>query len=408
MRYVVIGASAAGISGAKYLRELDKEAEIIVVSMDRAIVSRCMLHEYINGQKTKEELNFANPGDFFESYNMSWRSGTKVEALDVKEKSLSLSDGEQLKYDKLLVATGASAFVPPIAGLRETKNVVALRDFEDAEFIKETVPHIKNVVILGAGLVGIDAIDGILPYDVKITMLEMGSRIAPLQLDDYASEVYKKRLADRGVCVRLGVAMEKVIADEAGKVKEVGLSTGEILPCELLIVATGVRANVAFLKEAGVECDRFGLIINAKGETNTKDIYGAGDVTGRNPIWPVAVKAGKVAAYNMIGQEINMNDYFATKNTMRFVGLPTLSLGLPIKPDETFEETIYKEGEDYKKIIHKDGKIYGVILQGDLSYSGVFTQLVRFKLDTNFIDKVKYKIDYGDYFNVKQNQEYTY
>jgi len=408
MKYVIIGVSAAGISCAKKLREIKKDAEILMISKDEHVVSRCMLHQYVDGQRTVEQLNFANPADFFSEYQVEWKKGVEVTALDPQGKILTLSSGETISYDKVLIATGASSFVPPVENLRQARQVVGLRNFEDAVYIKEMIPKVKHAVVLGAGLVGIDAVSGLLHQNVKLTLVEMGNRILPIQLDEYAAGVYEERFRKNGVEVKLGVSAQKVLMDEEMNVTGLMLNTGEVIPCELIIVATGVRSNVGFLAESGIETDRFGLIINAKCETNVREVYGAGDVTGRNPIWPNAIKSGMIAAYNMAGIEMFLTDYFSSKNTMNFLGLPTMSLGIPIKPDDSFHEVIEKRGRDYKKIIYKDGRIYGAIIQGDLSYVGVLTQLVKFKINIEHIDKPIFSIDYGDFFNVKQNQEFTY
>lgn len=408
MRYVVIGASAAGINGAKTIKEIDKNAEVIIISKDEYIISRCMLHQYINGERTIETLNFANPGDFTEAYGMRWMKGIEVTAVDPKEKILSLSNGESLSYDKVLIATGASSFIPPVENLREANHVVGLRNLEDAIIIKEMIPKIKNAVVLGAGLVGIDAVSGLLHSDVHVTLVEMGNRILPIQLDEYTAGVYEERFRENGVDIRLGVSAKKVEMDENNNPTGVLLSNGEMVPCDLIIVATGVRANIKFLEGSGIETDRFGLIVNAQCATNTKDVYGAGDVTGRNPIWPNAVKQGIVAGNAMAEHEISMADFFSSKNTMNFLGLATLSIGVPIKPDDTYIETIQKQGKDYKKFIHKNGKLYGILVQGDLSYVGGLTQLIQYKLDIGDIQKSIFKVDYADFFNVKSNEEFTY
>ena len=408
MRYVVIGASAAGINGAKTIKEIDKSAEVIMISKDEHIVSRCMLHQYINGERTIETLNFANPGDFTEAYGIRWMKGTEVTAIDPKEKVLSLSNGESLSYDKVLIATGASSFIPPVENLRKANHVVGLRNLEDAIIIKEMIPKIKNAVVLGAGLVGIDAVSGLLHSDVHVTLIEMASRILPIQLDEYTAGVYEERFRENGVDIRLGVIAKKVEMDENNNPTGVLLSTGEVIPCDLIIVATGVRANIKFLEGSGIETDRFGLIVNAQCATNTKDVYGAGDVTGRNPIWPNAVKQGMVAGNAMAEHEISMSDFFSSKNTMNFLGLATLSIGVPIKPDDTYIETIQKQGKDYKKFIHKNGKLYGILVQGDLSYVGGLTQLIQYKLEVGEIQKSIFKLDYADFFNVKSNEEFTY
>ncbi|MDU4073093.1 MAG: FAD-dependent oxidoreductase [Clostridium perfringens] len=407
MRYIVVGASAAGISGAKTLRELDKDAEIILVSKDENVYSRCILHHYISGHRDIEALDFTDR-DFFEKYNIEWKKGLEVKSIDDREHVIVLSNGESLKYDKILLATGASAFIPPVENLREAKNVVGLRNLEDAIKIKEEAEKVKNVVVLGAGLVGIDAIAGLAFKDLNVTLVEMGDRVLPIQLDKYASSKYEKRFEDAGVKLKLGVRAEKVLIDENKNPKALLINTGEEIPCELIIVATGVRSNVAFLKDSSIETDRFGLIINEKGETNARDVYGAGDITGRNPIWPTAVKEGIIAANNMVGNEIFMEDFFGSKNTMNFLGLKTMSLGVVNVPDDSYTEEIDISGENYKKIIHKDGKIYGAIIQGDLSYAGVLTQLIKEKIHVSKVKKPLFEIDYADFFNIKENLEYTY
>lgn len=407
MRYIVVGASAAGVSGAKTLRELDKDAEIILVSKDENVYSRCILHHYISGHRDIEALDFTDR-DFFEKYNIEWKKGLEVKSIDDREHVIGLSNGESLKYDKILLATGSSAFIPPVENLREAKNVVGLRNLEDAIKIKEEAEKVKNVVVLGAGLVGIDAIAGLVGKNLNVTLVEMGDRVLPIQLDKYASSKYEKRFEDAGVKLKLGVRAEKVLIDENKNPKALLINTGEEIPCELIIVATGVRSNVEFLKDSSIETDRFGLIINEKGETNARDVYGAGDITGRNPIWPTAVKEGIIAANNMVGNEIFMEDFFGSKNTMNFLGLTTMSLGVVNVPDDSYTEEIDISGENYKKIIHKDGKIYGAIIQGDLSYAGVLTQLIKEKIHVSKVKKPLFEIDYADFFNIKENLEYTY
>ena len=407
MRYVVIGASAAGISGAKTLRELDKDAEIILVSKDENVYSRCILHHYISNHRDVEALNFTGK-NFFEDNNITWIKGVEVKSLNDDVQTLELSNGESLSYDKLLVCSGASAFIPPVEGLREANNVVGLRNLDDAILIKEQATKVKNVVVLGAGLVGIDAVSGLLGQGLNISLVEMSNKILPLQLDKHASDVYENKFIEEGVSLKLDVKAERLLLDENNNPKALVLNTGEEIPCELVVVATGVRSNVAFMENSNVECDRFGLIIDAKGKTNVENIYGAGDVTGRNPIWPTAVKEGIIAAHNMLGKEMIMTDFFGSKNTMNFVGIATMSLGMVEPADETYIVETKIDADNYKKIIHKDGKIYGAIIQGDLSYAGVLTQLIKENIDVSKVTKSLFDIDYADFFNIEKNFEFSY
>lgn len=407
MAYVVVGASAAGINAAKTLREINKDIEIILVSKDEHVYSRCILHHFLDGRRNIDDLDFS-PAEFFEKYDVKWIKGVEVTAIDTKEKKLKLDNGETLYYEKVLLATGASSFLPPIENLRTANNVIGLRNLDDAIKIKEIAPKVNNIIILGAGLVGVDAMAGLLDYDAKVTMIEMGDRILPLQLDHYAANVYIERLKEEGVDFRFNVRAEKVIVDENNNPVAIKLNTGEEVPGELIIACTGVRSNVGFLEGSGIECDKFGLIFNPKGETNVKEVYGAGDISGRNPIWPTAVKEGLIAANNMCDKEIYMEDFFGSKNTMNFCGVATMSLGTVIKPDDTYKEAVEVKGKDYKKIIHKDGVIYGAIVQGDLSYVGILTQIIKDKINVDRVKKPIFQIDYSDFFNEKQNLEFVY
>lgn len=407
MAYVVVGASAAGINAAKTLREINKDIEIILVSKDEHVYSRCILHHFLDGRRNIDDLDFS-PAEFFEKYDVKWIKGVEVTAIDTKEKKLKLDNGENLYYEKVLLATGASSFLPPIENLRTANNVIGLRNLDDAIKIKEIAPKVNNIIILGAGLVGVDAMAGLLDYDAKVTMIEMGDRILPLQLDHYAANVYIERLKEEGVDFRFNVRAEKVIVDENNNPVAIKLNTGEEVPGELIIACTGVRSNVGFLEGSGIECDKFGLIFNPKGETNVKEVYGAGDISGRNPIWPTAVKEGLIAANNMCDKEIYMEDFFGSKNTMNFCGVATMSLGTVIKPDDTYKEAVEIKGKDYKKIIHKNGTIYGAIVQGDLSYVGILTQIIKDKINVDRVKKPIFQIDYSDFFNEKQNLEFVY
>lgn len=138
-----------------------------------------------------------------------------------------------------------------------------------------------------------------------------------------------------------------------------------------MVVTAGVRSNVEFLEGSGIGLSRFGLVYDETGKTSDGDIYGAGDVSGTSPIWPVAVKEGIIAAGNMAGEKRAMTDFFASKATMNFLGIPSMSLGDVNADDPEARTEIRETKESYKKIIHKNGKIIGAVLQGDLAYGGI-------------------------------------
>ena len=409
MKYVVIGASAAGTNVVRKLRELAPDAEIVMISEDTAIYSRCILYHHLKGERDLEGLNFVGP-DFEERMKLNWIKGVKASGVDTDRKVVLLEDGREVSYDKLCIATGSHPNFFPIPGLREGKNITGFRNFPDVEFIEARLDQAQNIFVMGAGLVGIDVVAGLIKYHKNISLADMGPYMLGIQLDDYSAGVYGRMFAEHGVKQYYNMGAKEFVLDDEGNCYKVILNDGTEIPTDLVVNCAGVRANVEFLADSKLECDRFGLIFDDHGQTNVPDVYGAGDVSGRNPIWPVAVKEGMIAAYNMCGIPKTMDDFFASKSTMNFLGLESMSLGKANRYDDTYTEVIYKDPAKniYKKIVHKDGVITGAILQGDLSYSGVLTQLIRRKIDVSKVKKPLFKIDYSDFFREKDNFEFYY
>lgn len=412
MRYVVLGASAAGINGVRQLRKQCPEAEIILVSKDSSIYSRCILHHYLGNMRTKEELCFAED-DFEDRYKVNWRKGVTCTGLDDKEKQVCLSDGTSITYDRLLIATGSHTLLPAVKGLLGTEGVYGFHNLDEVEAIKKGAVKAEHIVVMGGGLTGLDAAVGFLHLGKKVGLVEMEGHLLAKQLDARSSGTYEKAMEHEGIVLHLGVGIREVCQQE-GTVTSLKLTDGSELACDMLVVTAGVRPNIDFLKGSDVECDRFGLVIDRYGQTSVPDIYGAGDVTGRSPIWPAAVKQGMVAAVNMAmghganGRRATMDDFFASKSTMNFLGIPTMSLGIPERPDDSYEVVMEDKDGIYRKVIHKNGKIYGAILQGDLSYGGVLTQLIAGKIDVSKVKKPLFEIDYSDFFHTKENFEFYY
>ncbi|MCC2820154.1 FAD-dependent oxidoreductase [Lachnoclostridium pacaense] len=412
MRYVVLGASAAGVNGVRQLRKQCPEAEIILVSKDSTVYSRCILHHYLGNMRTKEELCFAEE-DFEDRYKVDWRKGVSCTGLDDKEKKVILSDGTSISYDRLLIATGSHTLLPPVKGLQETEGVYGFHNLDEVESIKKRAGKAEHIVVMGGGLTGLDAAVGFLHLGKKADLVEMEGHLLAKQLDARSSKTYEEAMENEGIRLHLGVGIREVCS-ENGTITSLKLTDGSELACDMLVVTAGVRPNIDFLKGSGVECDQFGLVIDRYGQTSVPDIYGAGDVTGRSPIWPAAVKQGMVAAVNMAmddaqeGRRATMEDFFASKSTMNFLDIPTMSLGIPERPDHSYEVVLEDRDGIYRKVIHKNGKIYGAILQGDLSYGGVLTQLIASKIDVSKVKKPLFEIDYSDFFHTKDNFEFYY
>lgn len=406
MKHLILGASAAGINAAKTIRQLDKNCEITIISSDNNVYSRCMLHHIIGKHRDLDGISFITK-DFFEKYNIHWIKNKTVTEINTKDKKVILNDNENITYDKLLIATGSSASIPPIKNLKDAKGVYTLRHIEDAEGIDEKAETCKEAAIIGAGLVGIDAAVGLLARGLKISIIEMSDRILPLQLDKKASDKYRKLLEEQGVEIHTNACVEEAILNEDGFIKGLKLDNGKEIKCDMAIVAAGVKPNISFINNSDIKVER-GISINNKCETSSDSIYAAGDVCGKIGIWPLAVKQAITAAYNMVGYNKVLDDDFGLKNSMNFFRLETISIGLINPPDDSYKVDIIDTPNVYKKIIHKDGIIYGTILQGNVSYCGVLTQLIKNKIDVSNINKNIFNINYADFYSIDSDGKYQY
>lgn len=395
-KYVIIGSSIAGLNGIDVLRQLDKEAQIVLISEEKDIYSKCIMHFYMKGERSREGLSFISDS-FMEDNRVIWKKGVRAEKIDTVKKQIFLNDGTTESYDSLLIATGSHAMIPPITGIENAKNVHAFHSLDDCELIMEKAKDFSNIVILGAGLVGVDVANGLIGCGKNVTILDMKDHMMSIQLDKKAASVYEKEFEKRGISQLYGVGVTEIVKNAAGEVELLILSDGRRILCDLLIIAAGTRANTELAVSSGLEVDEKGLVIDENCRTSAPDVYGAGDVTGRDMVWPVAAKEAMTAAHNMVGRERKMTDFFNGKSTINIFDIPTMAYGLPDAPDDTYTvET--EEGKDgsYQKIIYKDGKIYGVLLQKNLYYSGVLNQIVSMKPDLTKIKTPLLKLDYAD------------
>ncbi|HIX30346.1 MAG TPA: FAD-dependent oxidoreductase [Candidatus Blautia stercoravium] len=405
MEYVILGAGAAGMAAAKTIRKADSQGNIIMLSTDTQVHSRCMLHKFLSHERTAEGLNFAEP-DFFEKNRIHWKPGVTATKLDTTAKKVMTDKGEEISYDKLLIATGAESFIPPVGNLREANNVFGLRHLRDAQAIDAMAEKAENIAIIGSGLVGLDAAYGLVETGKKVSVIEMAEQILPIQLDKTGAYEYQKRFEKAGATFYLGRKAADTIMNEEGKITCLVLDNGTEIPCDLVIVAAGVRSAVAGMDGEGIVIDR-GLQVNEYLETGAADVYAAGDVTGLSGIWPNAQKQGETAALNMCGGKVAYTDRYAMKNTMNFFGLVSMCVGL-IVPEEG-DTVIAREGaSSYKRVILREGKVAGVLLQGDISHGGIWQYLIKNGIPVDTIGKDIFALNFGDFYGIKENGEYQW
>lgn len=407
MKHVIIGASAAGLNAARKIRRLCPDDEICVISAEDIIYSRCLLHHLIGGERTVETMNFVAP-DFFPQNRIHWLKGAPVQSLDTARKQVRLQKGDTVNYDTLLIATGSLATIPPIPNLRTASAVFVLRNLSDAKALAHGARAGMAAVVIGGGLVGLDAAVGLAAKGIRVSIVEMADHILPLQLDKKSAAKYEALCGEQGIDIYTGQSVQEVLLTQANDVLGVKLSDNRILDASVLVVAAGVRPNIDWINNPAIKLSK-GIIIDDHCRTTADSVFAAGDATGKTGIWPQAVKQGLTAAANMCGQEKVLTDNFNLKNSLSFFGLKTVSLGVPEAPDDTYDVEIYETPTVYKKIIHKRGIVYGAIFQGDIDYSGIWTGIIGNPLSISSINtKDIFDIDYCDFYKITPDGQYCY
>ena len=423
MKHVIIGGGAAGIKAAEQIRSLEKDSKITIIMEDMNIHSRCMLHKYLSGERSVEEMSFI-PKEMEEELNIEFFRGYTISSVDTDKKIVSiipLNDQisganssakiEEVSYDKLLIATGSNGFIPPAPGLREAKNVYCFRHLREAEIIREKAKDANDIAIIGAGLVGIDAAYGMLERGKNVTVIDMALSIIPMQLCKKAGDMYQKLFEDDGCKFELGRKVSDTKMDVNGNITSIILDNGTEVKCDLVISAAGERASIKFLERSLIKIDRF-IEVDDHMRTNVKDVYAAGNATGLSGTWPNAKKEAEVAAYNMCGYDKVYDDTYAMKNTMNFYGLATLSLGSG-KAEEGDRVIEQQDSFGYRRAIIRNGVLDSVVLQGkNLNYAGVYQHIIKNKINIQDIIKDSenkvFKLSFADFYATDDRGQYVY
>lgn len=405
MTHVIIGAGAAGISAAKTIRKLEPKADIIMVSVDDQVHSRCMLHKYLNHERDEAALSFV-PEDFFDTLGIKWLKNKEAVHIDPMKQTVLLDDGTELNFDRLLIATGAHSVIPPIVNLREAKNVFGLRNLSDARKIRKSAQSADKILVIGSGLVGMDAAYAFLEQKKDVTVLELADRILPKQLDEKAGKAYQKLFAQHGCKFVLGRKVVLTTMPENDQIDSVMLDDGTILECDMIVVAAGVRPATDCTENCEIAVDRF-IKVNDCMETSCKNIYAAGDVNGIAAIWPNAMKQGYTAACNMCGVKTPYEDPYGMKNTMNFYGLTTLSLGDGIAKDG--DKILSQEDSGcYKSAILRDGRLQSIMIQGPIDYTGIYQYLIKNQVSLDTVKTDVFHLSFADFYGTDSRGQYTY
>ncbi len=278
MKIVIVGGGAGGISTASNIRKLDEECEIIVLTRDNKIAySPCAIPYVLSGTiKSFDDIIMRTPEDY-KAKGIDIITEVEVTAVDNKAKTVTYvgnSKETKIKYDKLVLATGGKPFVPPMEGV-DLEGVYQIRNIDDGIRVQEAMKDAKTAIVTGAGLIGIEIAFALMRQGINVTLSEMMPQIVPRSLDKDMSDILVSYLESEGINVVLGKPITKLIGDK--KVEKACFDDEEIIDADMVILATGVRAELDLARMAGCEIGRWAILVNDRMETSVDDIYAVGD-----------------------------------------------------------------------------------------------------------------------------------
>lgn len=389
MKYVIIGNSAAAIGCVTGIRTVDKDSSVTLISDEPHFTySRPLISYWLKGKVTDEKMYYRN-SDFYDKNSCSVMLGKKVEKIDPDQKKVYINDGSSVEYDKLMVATGSSPFVPPVEGLVGAQNSFTFMDWDSVKAVKGAVKTDSRVIIMGAGLIGLKAAEGLHEICDDITVVDLADRILPSILDKKGADFVQKHIEKEGI--------KFILNDAAAAVHEnkITLKSGKVLTYDVLIIAVGVRPNTSLVKDAGGSVNR-GIVTDNKLATTLDGIYAAGDCTEsfdicseQNKILallPNAYMQGEIAGINMAGGDKTF-DTAMPMNAIGFFGLHMITAG-----SMEGECAEFIDENNYKKMYFSNGLFKGYILIGEISRAGIYTSLIRDKVPMDKIDSNLLKV----------------
>jgi nitrite reductase (NADH) large subunit len=398
MKIIIVGNNVAGITAAKAIRALSKDAEITVFSEEPYdYYARPMLIEFIAGAIPEEKLFLEKP-DWHANSRIDLRLSTRVERIDTAKKSV-LAGGVWHPYDRLVLANGASPFVPPVPGLPK-RWAMALRTLDDARRIKERARDLKSAVIIGGGLLGLETANALrrAKPGVSVHILELGGYLLPRQLDKEAGGMLQRMMMDWGIDLHPNAEVLEIGGSEDEMV--VRLKNGEAIGAQLVVISAGVRPNMALAKEAGLQIGR-GITVDSWMRCPSSDgIFAVGDSAEFDgKVWgiiPTALDQAKLAAKTVLGIEAPPYKDMPPSNSLKVMGVDLTSVGAAAQPPAGSEEirAMSQDGNIYKKYVLKDGKLVGAILLGTKKGALAVTKMLKEGADVSDIREKLADVNY--------------
>ena len=368
-KILVLGGGIAGFSAAEAARKRNALAEIEIISdepvfcYNRPMLTKGLIADF------NADLFFSRKLDWYEENNIKFTLDTKVAKINTSEKMVTFEDGDERNYDKLIYALGAESNKIPLPGA-DKDGVFVIRKLADANAIRDRLDKINKVVVIGGGILGIEAAAEFTTAGKEVTILDIGPRIMGRQLDEDASEMLVEAIEENGGDVWTEVSIDGIVGED--KVSGVSLKDGTLIEADTVIISAGIRTNVQIALDAGIEGDRF-INVNEKMETSAKDVYACGDVAAYNGvsigIWSQADAMGKVAGANACQDAVAYEPIVPSTSFIGF-GTELFSIG-DVGGNAEANYQIKEMGDIINNISTKlyflDGKLCGGILFGDTS-----------------------------------------
>ena len=365
---LVVGAGIAGLSAVKAARAANASARITLLGSEAHLpYYRVNLTRYLAGEVGSDKLPI-HPESWYAEKRISLELGAEHRAIDPEGHQVELVDGSHLGYDKLILATGAHPFVPPIPGVVRSC-VSTLRSIDDADCIlAEARPGLRSVVI-GGGVLGLEVAGALASQGCKVDVVEGFAYLLPRQLNPRAAALLTEKLVDLGIRVHTGAQVKQVLGDE--RVRAVLLDSGDQLEADLVVVAAGVRPNSYLARRAGLKV-KHGVIVDDRMTSSHPDIYAAGDLAEHAGVlyglWGPALFQGRIAGMNAAGESAEIGD-IARSSMLKVLGVDMFSIGTIDGSEGAYLVFEHEIDGKYTHLVFLDKKLQGAVLLGNISRS---------------------------------------
>lgn len=362
-KYLIVGNGVAGTTAAENIRKNDAAGKITLVTEEKLpFYYRIRLPDFLCGEVDESGL-VAKKKEWYRKNNISLQLSTKITGGSIKDKILTSSSGEKIRFDRLILANGSTPNIPAISG-SDKKGVFTLRSIQDAKDIISHSNGCKKAILIGGGLLGLEAGNGLKKMGLEITIIEFFPRLLPRQLDSEGAGRLQSILENRGFTFKLDAKTRSIKGNK--KIEGVTLESGDSIAADMVIISAGVSPNLDLAKVLGLDCDR-GIKVDKHMQTSQPDVYAAGDIVefeGKTfGIWPAAKEQGEIAGINISGGSAAYKGTLLS-TILKVVGIDLASAG-EIDEENKYESKIVTSEEIYKKVVIDNGKVIGCIMLGD-------------------------------------------